>query len=73
MGLYPAACMLVIGFVSLTLNWVGTLSRSRVRDGGGGAVEVEVTDEGKEPGIPADMDVDMDSVSGMTQVGSSNL
>jgi hypothetical protein len=36
------------------------LSGSRVRDGGGGAVEVEATDDGKAPGIPADVDVDAD-------------
>lgn len=40
-----------------------TLSGSRVRDGGGGAVEVEVTDDGKVPGIPADVDVDTDSAT----------
>jgi hypothetical protein len=45
---------------------VDTLSGSRVRDGGGGAVEVEVTDDGKVPGIPADVDVDADSDSGTT-------
>ena len=43
-----------------------TLSGSRVRDGGGGAVEVEVTNDGKAPGIPADVDVGADSDSGTT-------
>jgi hypothetical protein len=47
---------------------VDTLSGSRARDGGGGAVEVEVTDDGKEPGtgIPADVDVDAGAVSRTT-------
>ncbi len=42
-----------------------TLSGSRVRDAGCGAV-VEVNDVGKEPGIPADADADADSESGTT-------
>lgn len=37
------------------------LSRSRVLDDGGGAVEVEVTDNGKAPGIPANVSVDVDA------------
>jgi hypothetical protein len=45
---------------------VDTFSGSRVRDDGGGAVEVEVTDDGKPPGIPADVDVGADSDSGTT-------
>jgi hypothetical protein len=43
------------------LKRVETVSGSRGSDGGGGAVEVEVTDDGKAPGIPADVDVDPDS------------
>jgi hypothetical protein len=42
------------------------LSRSRVRDDGGGAVEVEVTKDGKAPGIPINVPVDVDADSGTT-------
>jgi hypothetical protein len=47
---------------------VDTVSGSRVRDGGGGTVDVdvEVINDGKAPGIPADVDVGADSDSGTT-------
>ena len=44
-----------------------TPSGSRVRDTAcGGAAEIEVPNDGKAPGIPADADADADSESGTT-------